>query len=165
MIEPAKAGSAWASRTAPSVVAALIATVVVVLTLVGTLDDLPSLLRGGAQALGTLAGVYLGARLQSRDVKIALEGAAEAALANLFALADSIKLLIATSDDFREHAASSSPSTLAAWSHSTETLLSGLDNQARMLLTQAEAAAAAWEPHSVKYPQTTRKPEEFTPDE
>lgn len=129
-----------------SVVAALLAIVIVALTLVGALNDLPAALRGSAQALGTLAGVYLGARLQAQDQRHYLSGAANAALENLFALAESIKLLIATSEAFRARIATSTPQTISAFQHTSESVLGSLDNQARMLLTQAEAAAAVWLP-------------------
>ncbi len=132
--------------TGRSVIAALLAVVVIVLTLAGTLDDLPPLVRGTSQALGTLAGIYLGARWQAADQRTALEGTAAPALANLVALAGSIKLVIATTDQFRQRATSETPRTIEAFAHTSETLLAGIDNQARTLLTQVQAAAAAWVP-------------------
>lgn len=145
--------------TGRSVVAALLAVVVIVLTLIGALDNVPVLLRGSAQALGTLAGVYLGARLQAHDDRTSIAGAANSALANLVALAESIKLLIATSESFRERTVTSTPQTVAAFQHTSESLLAGIDNQARMLLTQAQAAATVWVPYArhsgpFGYPQT-----------
>lgn len=61
---------------APSdaVIAGLIAFVVLSLSLFGALESLPQWVRGGAQALGTLAGIYLGARFQHRDQRRTAEG-------------------------------------------------------------------------------------------
>ncbi len=134
--------------TGRSVIAALLAILIISLTLIGALDDLPTAVRGLAQSFGTLAGVYLGARFQGQDQRHALAGSADAALQNLFALAESIKLLIATSEDFRARISASTPQTISAFQHTSESVLASLDNQARMLLTQAQAAAAVWLPFS-----------------
>ncbi len=67
-------------------------------------------------------------------------------------MAGSIKLVIATTDHFRQRAISETPRTIEAFAHTSETLLAGIDNQARTLLAQVEAAAAAWVPF-VKDPE------------
>ncbi len=126
-------------------VAGLLAVAVIALTFVGVTDNLPSVVRGLAQAGGTAAGIALGARWQGMEEKTSIEGTARSALANLVALANGIRLMIATTESFREHA-NPTPRTVEALRHSSETLLTGLDNQARMALAQTGAAAASWLP-------------------
>lgn len=136
-----------ARLTGRSVLALLLAMSVVSLTLFGALNDVPAIARGIAQAVGTIAGVYLGARYQAVDERTASEGTARAALANLVALARGLKYVIATTDAFRARMAITPPSTIAAFQYTSETLLAGLDSQARALLSQVGAAASAWMPY------------------
>jgi len=58
-----------------AVVLALLAIVVVVLTTLGALEELPTWLRAILQAVGTLSGVWLGAHLQLRDERVQIESA------------------------------------------------------------------------------------------
>ncbi len=74
--------------------AALIAFLVVALSLFGALEDLPQWVRGTAQAVGTLAGIYLGAHFQANDERRTGEGAAKSSILNLVALAKSVGALL-----------------------------------------------------------------------
>ncbi len=127
-------------------IAALTAVLVVLLTIVGALDHVPTWARALCQAAGTIAGIYLGVRLQDLDQKTSIEGTARAALSNLAALAGGLKSLMAYSASVRGRMANEPPTTVAAFAQATDTCLEGLDSQARALLGQTKAAAAAWVP-------------------
>ena len=131
------------SRT---VVAGLIAILVVAATLYGTLDHLPAWQRGVAQTVGTLAGVYLGANWQMKDQRTAAQGAAMAAIANLVSVGAGIRSFLDALNSFRKHASSSPPRSIDASTQSIEGLFNGLESHARAVLAQAEAAASSWLP-------------------
>lgn len=131
------------SRT---VVAGLVAVLVMAATLYGTLDDLPGWQRGIAQTLGTLAGVYLGANWQMKDQRTAAQGAAMAAIANLVSVGAGVRAFIDALNSFRSHASSSPPKSIDASTQSIEGLFIGLESHARAVLSQAEAAASSWLP-------------------
>jgi len=131
------------SRT---VVAALIAFLVMALSLFGALEAFPQWVRGTAQAIGTLAGIYLGAHFQAHDNRKAAEGAAKSSVVNLVALAKGIGALIQSIADTRERLQSEPPRSLDAYQNAFNGMLTGVDAQGRAILAQAEAATAAWLP-------------------
>ena len=129
-----------------SVVAALIAFLVVALSLFGALEGLPQGVRGAAQAIGTLAGIYLGAHFQSHDQRRTSEGAAKSSILNLAALAKSVRVLLASLGEARDRLRETPPRSLDGYQSTMEQLITGVDAQGRALLAQAEAAAQAWYP-------------------
>jgi hypothetical protein len=135
-------------RQVPSrtVVAALIAFLVVALALFGALEDLPEWVRGGTQALGTLAGIYLGAHFQAHDQQRTAEGAAKSSILNLVALAKSVGALLESLREAKTRVREFPPKSVDSYLNAYEGLIGGVDAQARALLAQAEAAAAAWYP-------------------
>jgi len=129
------------SRT---VVLGLLAVVVIALTLFGTLDELWGWVRGLVQAVGTVAGIYLGARWQAKDDGSRVEGAARTAVVNMVALADGIQVLIANAGDHRNRLSALPPRTVESSMQASEAFVAGVDGQARSLLGQARAAARTW---------------------
>jgi hypothetical protein len=128
------------------VIAGFVSMLVVALTLFGTLNELSPAWRGLAQALGSLAGVYLGSQLQAKDMRQSTEGASRAAIANLVALASGIRSLIETNAGFRNRLLASPPRTVDSYSNAIDSFLRGIDGQAISLLAHARAAAQAWLP-------------------
>lgn len=126
--------------------AVLIAFLVVALSLFGALEDLPQWVRGTAQAVGTLAGIYLGAHFQANDERRTAEGAAKSSILNLVALAKSVGALLESLRETKTRMRESPPRSLDAYHNALEGLVGGIDAQGRALLAQAEAAAAAWYP-------------------
>lgn len=133
-------------RASRTVVAGLIAILVVSATLYGTLDELPGWQRGIAQTLGTLAGVYLGASWQMKDQRTATQGAAMAAIANLVAVGAGIRSFLDALNSFRKYSSAAPPRSIDASVQSVEGLFIGLESHARAVLAQAEAAASSWLP-------------------
>lgn len=129
------------------VVAALLAGISILVAALGALDHVPTWARVVTQAGGTLVGVALGAKLTNDDDRAKVEASAKAALANLFALAASVRHILVGLDAARRRATSPPPATISAATSQTETLLDGLEVQARTLLDQAKAAAEAWQPY------------------
>lgn len=137
-------------------VSALIAAAVLIATIFGVLESVPTWLRGIVQALGTLAGVYLGSMLQYGDQRSRLEAVGDTAVSHLAALARSITLMIDHVGRARVAVADGTPKNIASVQLQTETLLDGIDVQLRGVLTQAEAAARSWQPYSPEYDTITR---------
>jgi len=131
------------SRT---VIAGFVAFLVVVLTLFGALEQLPEWVRGTAQAIGTLAGIYLGAQFQARDQQRAAEGAAKSSILSLIALAKSIRALLDSLPQIGGRLRETPPLSVDAYQNAIDVFIAGLDAQSRALLAQAQAAAAAWYP-------------------
>lgn len=131
------------SRT---VIAGLVAFLVVALSLFGALETLPQWVRGTAQAVGTLAGIYLGAHFQASDEKRAAEGAAKSSILNLIALAKGVKALSESLDGTKLQLRESPPKSIDSYSNAVNSLLNGLEAHSRAILAQAEAAARAWYP-------------------
>lgn len=131
------------SRTA---VAGLVAFLVVTLSLFGALETLPQWVRGAAQALGTLAGIYLGSQWQAHDQRRTAEGAAKTSILHLVALAKSIQALLAFSEAAKERLREEPPRTIESFQNAVGGVVSGVDAQAKALLAQAEAATSAWAP-------------------
>lgn len=131
-------------RHGQAVGAALFAFLIIALTTLGAVEGMWSWLRGVILSLGTLAGIYLGAQLQRLDGRTAIESAAEPAMGNLIALATSTRNILDTANAHRERPALP---TIAAYQASDSAHLVAVDGQLRMLLNQAKAAAAAWEPY------------------
>lgn len=126
--------------------AAMIAFLILALALFGALESLPEWVRGIAQAIGTLAGIYLGARFQYRDQRRLAEGAAKSSIQNLFALAKSVRALLDSLENTRSRLRESAPRSVDSFQQSSERIMEGVDAHSRAILAQAEAAAAAWAP-------------------
>jgi hypothetical protein len=118
----------------------------VALSLFGALEELPQWVRGTAQAIGTLAGIYLGAHFQAHDEQRTAEGAAKSSILNLVALAKSVGALLESLREAKSRVRESPPKSIDAYQNAYEGLIGGVDAQARALLAQAQAAAAAWYP-------------------
>ena len=129
-----------------SVVAALVAFLVVALSLFGALEELPQAVRGLAQAIGTLAGIYRGAHFQSHDQRRTSEGAAKTSILSLAALAKSVRVLLDSLSEARDRLRETPPRSLDGFQNAVDQFITGVDAQGRALLAQAEAAAQAWYP-------------------
>ncbi|WP_375490363.1 hypothetical protein [uncultured Jatrophihabitans sp.] len=153
-----RAGGVLLNRNvAQNVTAALIAVVVVALTLFGSLNDLWGWVRGSAQAIGTLAGIYLGAHLQLGDQRRAAQGAATTSIVNLGALAKSVNALLTSLEAHKTRLLNSPPKTNDSFQQASQALIEGVDSHCRGLLAQAEAAALAWEPFIDRNDQAVRE--------
>ncbi|THJ67805.1 hypothetical protein E8P82_02920 [Arthrobacter echini] len=130
------------AKPAPGVIAALLALVVIFLTLFGALEELPTELRGAVQALGTAGGIYLGYLLQARDADIRGQASASASQRQLLALAREVNSTIGFTADRREQLALSS--TVAAVKQDADASLAGIDNSLRGILHHVQAAAENW---------------------
>lgn len=129
------------------VVAAVTAFLIILLVLVGTLDNLPAVWRGLAQGFGTVAGIYLGAHLGVGEDRGKQEAASRVAIGNLVALARSLQLVLLTTDEARARWSNRPPRDLTAAQSAADATLAAVDVQCRALLSQAEAAAEAWVPY------------------
>lgn len=136
------------SRTKPNLVlAALLAIVVLTLTAVGALEDVWTWVRVTTQGLGTLAGVYLGAKITNDDDRRSVEASARTALANLYSLAASIQHMLQGLETARRRSTDNPPASIVAAVTQAEIMLDGMQTQVLVLLSQAEAAAQAWVPY------------------
>jgi hypothetical protein len=129
-----------------SVVVGMVAVLVLALTLLGTLKDLPQEMRVTAQALGTLSGIYLGSLWQAHDQRRTAEGAAKSSISHLVALAKGLQALIDLLDKVTQRLRETPPKSIDAYQNAVESALSGIDAQSRGFLAQANAAAEAWYP-------------------
>lgn len=112
----------------------------------GAIDGLSEPQRGGVQAIGTVAGIYLGSLLQHKDDRSRAEAAEKVALAGLIGLAGGIRVLLSSAIDAGARSRFTAPTTVQAYNHAHMEYLANIDAQARNLLAQAQAATQAWLP-------------------
>lgn len=136
-------GSFRLAKPAPAIIAAVVALAVLVATILGALDGMPSPVKGTIQFFGTVGGIVLGYLLQARDAEIRGQSRAGAAREQLVALAESVGLVLTFIAERRSQLDENS--TVLGMKRDADASLAGIDSHLRGILRQAHAATKNWD--------------------
>lgn len=136
-------GSFRLAKPAPAIIAAVVALAVLVATILGALNGLPSPVKGTIQFIGTVGGIVLGYLLQARDAEIRGQSRASAAREQLVALAESVGLVLSFIAERRSQLDENT--TVLGMKRDADASLAGIDSHLRGILRQAHAATKNWD--------------------
>lgn len=124
--------------------AAVLVFIVVTLTAVGSLNNVPLIVRALIQGAVLVVGIYLGSQWQLSDIRRDAEASAKTAVRSQIAMATNIKHLLAGMDSFNTRLSESPPATTGEYEQASNGYFSAADVHIRGILAQAETAAETW---------------------